>query len=227
MQLTHPCGCVTTMDAQWGVRRAVSKCDTHIAEGGKTGIAHFVEMGAIVNGVPQCSKYCRQLMDALPQLENYQPKGYDNKLLEIGCGFSMYAPWLMQMGYDYLGLDLDPVGTAATGMAYNAKTMCCDFESLPVDQRFDVILAAHCVEHFREAPAALARMYRQLYPGGSLWLIIPDDSDLVNPDHLWFFSQQDIERVLTKIGFCDLNVAVRRHIAREQFIYVQAFKPLS
>ena len=227
MSLTHPCGCMTALDTRWGVQRAVSKCKAHIAEGGKTGIAHFVEMGAIVDGIPQCAKYCAQLIDALPQLADHRAVGYDNKLLEVGCGLSMYAPWLMQLGYDYLGLDRDPTAAATTAMAYNAQTVCCAFDEIQIDRRFDVILAAHCVEHFQDAPATLSLMYRRLYPGGELWLIIPDDSDLVNPDHLWFFSPQDIERVLQQIGFCDLTVAVRQHIIRERFIYVQAFKPLS
>lgn len=222
--VTYPCGCVNRVDPSWGVLKNVLKCQGHQAEGGQVGRAHFEDMGAIVDGIPRCQHYVDELLDALPQLATLRAE-FTGWALEIGCGASMYASWLLGRGFQYTGLDLDEWGTRWTGSTFCVPTIHSSFEDAKLPEKnWEVILAAHCLEHFQDAPAALNKMFKLLVNGGELILLLPDDSDPVNPDHLWFFSAADIRRVLETLGFSDVVVEVRKHIERENFLYVNAKK---
>ncbi len=223
--IKYPCGCINIMDERWQVLRNVSKCRKHTAAGGEGGLAYYQKLHTIIDGVPQCQRYVAELLEGMPKSFNAQVWYGKPSALEIGCGFSMYAPWLMSLGYTYFGVDLDPWAVSATAMAYNATTWCKPFEELKEVGKFNVILAAHCVEHFKDAPAALASMFQMLKPGGKLWIVIPDDTDKVNPDHLWFFSPEDIHRVLEQLNFTEVQYEVRQRVQHEKFIYVTATRP--
>lgn len=221
--ITYSCGCANTTDPATGVLRAVSKCGFHVAESGKGGIAHYEELGAIIDGVPQCDRYEAQLIDALPELSLL--KVQDGHAMEIGCGASMYAPFLMRAGFDYLGVDPDDEAARWTNQTFSVPTIGLTFEACGPLDAVDLILAAHSLEHVTDAPAVLKKMFSLLKSGGHLVVIVPDDSDPVNPDHLWFFTVETLRALLESTGFVEITTAVRRHIARENFIYCHARKP--
>ncbi len=221
----YPCGCVNKTDEHWNVLRSVSKCKKHTAASGKVGLAYYQELCTIIDGVPQCKRYVEELLAGMPSgFSSFIGYGSPS-VLEIGCGFSMYAPWLLKLGLNYTGVDLDKWAVEATEMAYAVNCFHGAFENLPEIGKFNVILAAHCVEHFTHAPDALIRMFQLLKPGGKLWIVIPDDTDKVNPDHLWFFSPADIHRVLEQIGFTEVLYEVRQIVKHEKFIYLTATRP--
>jgi predicted SAM-dependent methyltransferase len=87
--------------------------------------------------------------------------------------------------------------------------------------QYDAITGNHVLEHFEDAPAALAKMVATLAPGGKLYVELPaqlfDDgtsnekawpNGLRNHDHWWHFSEQTLRTWfknlgLTKIGFAN------------------------
>lgn len=213
---THPCGCTTFTDPEWGVTRAYTKCYHHKDEGGKTGLKHHEEMGAIVGGVVQHEKYEKELLECVKI-----PKG-PGSVLEIGCGVGVYIPMLKRLGYDYTGCELDD----DLSDHLEGENVCFGryedfFQMLP----FDLILACHVFEHMEDAPGMIAKAFSQLKSGGSLVLIVPDDEDLVNPDHLWFFNCETLLATLSRIGFKGISINARRRIQRECFLYTTAIKP--
>jgi len=65
-----------------------------------------------------------------------------------------------------------------------------------VDRRFDFVYASHCLEHMRDARAALAQWWELVKPGGVLFVIVPDEDlyeqgfwpSRFNRDHKWTFT---------------------------------------
>ena len=90
---------------------------------------------------------------------------------------------------------------------------------------YALILAAHVLEHLDDAPAAAAKCARLLAPGGELWVVVPDDSDPCNPDHVWMGGPDAWRACVEAAGLAVERVAVRRYIQREQFVYIRARKP--
>jgi len=65
-----------------------------------------------------------------------------------------------------------------------------------VDERFDFVFSAHCLEHMTDPASALHAWFQLVKPGGHLILIVPDEDlyeqgywpSVFNPDHKWTFT---------------------------------------
>jgi len=77
----------------------------------------------------------------------------------------------------------------------------------------------------KDAPAAVKKMANHLMPGGMLYILVPDDTDLTNPDHLWFFNRVSLARVMALAGLEVESIVLRQRVPHEQFIYCKAKKP--
>jgi hypothetical protein len=86
-------------------------------------------------------------------------------------------------------------------------------------------MAAHVFEHFQDSPAMIQKAVDLIAPGGCLYLIVPDDSDLLSPDHFWFYTEATLQTVLKRVGLEDIRMASRRIVPQEDFIYAVARKP--
>lgn len=148
-----------------------------------------------------------------------------SQVLEIGCGCSTYVEIFRQAGYEYLGLDNNAYAQEWTSHTWDARVILGRFPQ-DIEGRFEAVLAPHIIEHLRNAPDALEQIYKKyLKANGHLFLIIPDDADLYNPDHLWFFNADNLHKLIEHIGFVDVRITTRRVIDREMFLYCYARKP--
>jgi SAM-dependent methyltransferase len=65
-----------------------------------------------------------------------------------------------------------------------------------VHRQFDFVYASHCLEHMRDARAAIAQWWELVKPGGVLFVIVPDEDlyeqgfwpSRFNRDHKWTFT---------------------------------------
>ena len=65
-----------------------------------------------------------------------------------------------------------------------------------VGRKFDFVYASHCLEHMRDARAAIAQWWELVKPGGVLFVIVPDEDlyeqgfwpSRFNRDHKWAFT---------------------------------------
>jgi Methyltransferase domain len=230
----YSCGCVNEVDADWRVLRSVSKCKYHTLakQDQPTGLSYYESLGAIKNGTPQCARYIAELQEALDEMQvdiSYQADCFEatgklGRCLEVGCGCSMYVPMLLA-SYQYTGIDIDEWAINWTSMAFNVTTMKFAIEEVADNiEYWDLILAPHVIEHLVNAPAMLAKMYQILNCFGKLMIIVPDDSDPVNPDHLWFFTEATLGLTLKRIGFKNIKMVSKQRVAHEKFIYCYAEK---
>lgn len=217
--ITLPCSCVLEEHVS-GARVSIRKCKKHtkqMREPVSLGEAYYRELGVLAKSTP----HLRELEETLGPFE---PPITNRSALEIGCGISPYAKAIGQAGWTYFGLDLSK--WAVEQMRRQGHNAIWDnWEEMGVAFRFGMALCAHSLEHMKNAYHALVKIQACLTPGGALYLVIPDDSDLTNADHLWFFSQDSLAKCIEEAGLKTEVMTMRKRIERENFLYVRARKP--
>lgn len=229
---TVSCGCTVDTHFESGVTRSLRKCSFHVRElmNQPQGEAYYRSIGVLdVKGEVRCDHYAAELLDAIgeiPKPPTQFATRYVPEALEVGCGLSPYVPAIKAAGYQYTGIDPDQWAAAETAKRYGVEVLCDMFSPtrFPPDC-FGMILAAHSLEHMPDAPQALLAMSHMLVPGGHLVIVVPDDTDLANPDHLWFFNAETLYATLNRLGLLVVTITERQHIEREKFIYCVARKP--
>ena len=226
--MIYPCGCHNELDENSGMIRCVSKCDFQVNALGNIksdDAVYYTTLGSIADGAPRAKLYIRELQDSGLFIRPSPSLAQMRRALEIGCGCSGYVPLLLKLGYNYYGIDTSDYAVKWTSQAYDDDTYRVSLEEMNGSQRFDLILAAHVLEHFKDAPAALVKMYGLLNPGGQLCVIVPNgDDDPTSPDHWWFMTESSLLSYATRVGFVDITMNQRRVVEHERFIYMSASK---
>jgi len=72
------------------------------------------------------------------------------KILDMGCGYGTTTNYLLQMGYDSIGIDYSEEAVAAAKKRFpNGNYLFANAESMPFkDQEFDVIILRDALHHF-------------------------------------------------------------------------------
>jgi SAM-dependent methyltransferase len=224
---THPCGCTNAPDPASGVLRSVSKCRTHRAQArdpATLDARYYAELGVLdAAGRLRATAHVAELVEALGELPKPKPWG---AALEVGCGASPYVGAIRAAGWTYYGLDASPFAARWTARFWAATTLAMDlgeYEAVSVVE-FGLILCAHAFEHMADAPGAIRKCAGMLGPGGELWVVVPDDSDPINPDHLWMFDRETLGSCLESAGLQIVKISIRRYVKHESFIYARARK---
>lgn len=155
------------------------------------------------------ARYSRQLK----QIEALH-KGAGKQLLDVGCSLGVFVSFAIQRGYAAQGVEL----SQETGQYAR------DHMGLPVfigtlndagysDQSFDIITLWDVLEHVPDPVEFLTDIKRILRPDGILAIQSPNiQSSMVSllgerwnwwtiPDHIWHFSPNALQRLLTTCGF--------------------------
>jgi SAM-dependent methyltransferase len=219
--ITYVCGCVNTIDRETGVLRSVTKCPGHVAaqrDPAGLGYDYYAEMGVFVDHVPQCGPYTSQLTEALGPIP---PAG---SVVEVGCGVGLYVRSILASGNRYLGIEPSAWAACWTRETYGVDVIEASFEAVAPRPGQTLMIAAHVVEHLADGPGAFAHLGQWLAPGGQLWVVVPDDTDPLNPDHRWFFDESTLQTSLERAGFAIETLTSRRVIERENFLYCRSRK---
>ena len=233
--MTHPdrvlsrCGCVVERHTS-GLLRNTYRCGWHqeeVRRNPSDSAQHYVDLGAIgLNGVPQHRKYINELVEALWEMGIDVPRGDGRRVVEIGAGLGMYAPLFLGRGYRYEAVEPVPYAAEWVRSTFNVEVHEVRWgEWYPADGPIAGVMAAHVIEHLDDAPSALATIASWLDSDGVLFMIVPDDQDLWNPEHLWFGDEAAWRRVIEAAGLGRVRCATRRRIERESFLYFVAERP--
>lgn len=219
------CGCENETDVVSGVLRSITKCSRHrkdMQSPYDLGEKYYTDLGVLKDGALVSTAYVEELVEALGPIE--QPRR-NTTALEVGCGISPYVPAIQHAGWTYTGVDASKWAADWTSRKWNVSVTRGDWETMIwYRPTVGMILAAHCLEHMSYAPEALALMAEYIIPGGVLYLIVPDDSDPTNPDHLWFFDINTLRACVESTGLLVERLVLRRIVKRENFLYCRARK---
>lgn len=138
------------------------------------------------------------------------------KVLEVGSGHGL----LLFLALRDLGLaealawDLSPVSLAHTrealgklGAGTQARFAVQDMHQPPeLDEKFDLVILSHLLEHLEEPAKALGSVKKLLAPDGLLFVNVPLNAPM--PDHLVLLrNPAEVEAMLTEGGFRILEIA--------------------
>lgn len=173
---------------------------------------------------------------ALEQIENCCDRG---SLLDIGCGTGQFLAFAKKLGWsDLTGIELVPEVADKARQLSGAVIHNCDLLSayLPA-QSFSGIILWDIVEHLNNIQAVLEESFRLLKPGGvifigtvhlhgfSMRLLQQNALTLNPPEHLIFFTQKGMSRVLKTAGFKAIEQYSFSIFLREWINVLSKFKP--
>jgi SAM-dependent methyltransferase len=223
---TYRCGCINEVHKPSGILHSISKCRAHQRQArdpATWGRGHYASFGLLTDDDRLAeTAHAAELIEALGPLPIALGNG---EALEIGCGVSPYVGAIRDAGWGYIGVDLSQ--WAADWMWCNlfAYVVMTSWELCHGSSRYGLILSAHALEHMQDAPAALQKMADALLTGGQLWLVVPDDEDPINPDHLWMFTPQTLRSAVEAVGLTVERLETHRRVKHENFLYCRAVKP--
>ncbi len=107
----------------------------------------------------------------LRSIDRLLPLTGGDRVLEVGCGQGHLTRRLADRGIDVVGIDANPNAPEVAGSdrVLFMKAEALEFE----DDRFDVVVSVHAIEHIPQLDQALAEMSRVLKPDGRVLFIYP------------------------------------------------------
>ena len=107
-------------------------------------------------------------------------------ILDIGAGSGWTSCFYALSGYQVTATDIAPemVELASANAArYNVplEVVVSDFESLPFENQFDVVIFYDCLHHAEDEHLALLSAYRALKPGGICITLEPGSGHATSP----------------------------------------------
>ena len=139
-----------------------------------------------------------------------QPGGW---FLDVGCGSGHMVKLAGQLGWDAMGLEMDPLAVKTTRQSgLNIQQGMSD-QLVNHEGQLDAILCSHVLEHVHDPLAMLSQLKRTLRPGGLLLITLPnalsalrhhfgpDWRGLEAPRHLTIPSEPKLVMLLGTLGF--------------------------
>jgi len=135
----------------------------------------------------------------------------DFNMLDVGCGTGWISRIWADSGASVTGLEPSD-NRAAIARKRGLRVLQCYVEDLDIDERFDLIVARHVIEHIENPRVMLKNLASRLSNDGLLLLVVPNidcigrkvfdaDWNWVLPWHCSFFSPHSLLHLLNSCGF--------------------------
>ena len=169
--------------------------------------------------------------DRLTWLKSYASGG---RLLDVGAAYGFFVHLAAQAGFSAVGLEpaAECAEFAKRELGAELTTGHIETADLP-EGTFDVVTMFDVLEHFENPRIALERAERLLRPGGILVVETGDTEALLArvagsrwyffdpPQHLVFFSQENLTRLAASVGFDKLLGVghIGRQVSLRNFLF--------
>lgn len=133
------------------------------------------------------------------------------KVLEIGCSTGLLLSMLKARNWDVLGVEMSKK-SADAAKSRGIKIIVNSFENVKFDQKFDLIILNHVLEHLENPKEVLKKAYSILDPNGAILISLPNFGSLsaivqkcnwkllLPEEHLWQFTYDSLNILFKKIG---------------------------
>lgn len=176
-EICSHCGVIrTTRKAHRNTCIAATNCGMHYYS--------KEDMNTLIGGIPQ-NKYYTELHQ-----EFFDHFGRDLKVLEVGCGIGPFIPQWLSWGWNITVIEYDNWAARYVEHAYPpVKVYQGDFLSTEFHLRYDLVVACHSLEHFKNSDLAFEKICSL---GEMFYIEVPDASDLYIQDHWWHFDERTL-----------------------------------
>lgn len=159
----------------------------------------------------QEEEYLATFADDVARIRTFVPEG---RMLEVGCGFGYFLRAASQAGYEVFGVDASERAVAESRRHFPERVFqgaVADVAALAA-HRFDVIFAAHLIEHISDPRPFVRDLAARLDDGGHLVLVTPNLHSLLArlsgrrwvsfkvPEHVVFYQPETIRALLADCG---------------------------
>lgn len=159
----------------------------------------------------QEEEYLATFADDVRRIRAFAPGG---SLLEVGCGFGFFLQQAAEASFEIWGIDASERAVAESARRFPGRVFRGAVGEVPelADRHFDVIFAAHLIEHISEPRPFVEDLAGRLAPGGHLVLVTPNVRSLLArvsgarwvsfkiPEHVVFYAPETIGRLLRNCG---------------------------
>lgn len=146
------------------------------------------------------------------------------RLLEVGCGAGFFLKAAERAGWTVEGIELSDEASRFAVEQLHLRIRRERAEDAPIAPgSFDAACMFDVIEHLFEPAPVLAAIARALVPGGLLVISTPNfdsasrltlgnDWAVLSPlEHLYYFTEDSLRRILHKTGFANVQY-VRQHV---------------
>lgn len=116
-------------------------------------------------------------------------------VLDVGCGWGQYVPYLNVDYHAYRGIDFaeGAIADARANQPPHCQFDHADFSGgLPYeDDSFGTVLCLETLEHMPDPQLLVDEMHRVCIGGGHVVVGVPYRDSIVTPEHLWEYSEED------------------------------------
>jgi len=126
-------------------------------------------------------------------------------LLDVGAGLGMFTEALLKEGYkgQYYAVEPDKSQRLALKKNKKIKKTYTDIEAIANEDRFDLIILSHVLEHVTDPNIFIKKLTSLLNTGGFLFIEVPNEDykyKLKLEPHLLFFNRKSLSECLKKHG---------------------------
>lgn len=138
-------------------------------------------------------------------------------VLEVGCSTGLMLSLFKMRGFKVMGIEISPPA-AALAKARGIEVRIVPFEKVNLNQKFDLIIFNHTLEHLSKPVKALEKARSLLKRNGILFIDLPNFDSLtakilkgrwgllLPSEHYWHFTQKSLLLLLSKLNFKILKI---------------------
>lgn len=141
-----------------------------------------------------------------------------SELLDVGCGRGYFLDEARKLGWKTYGVDTSKLVIDYAKNILHLNVFCGNIFSFLPAKVFDLITLNQVVEHFVNPEDLINQCSKHLINGGLLYIATPNVESVsarvlkdnfdhyIPPEHLGYFSQSTLKKLLEKLGFTVLYV---------------------
>jgi SAM-dependent methyltransferase len=171
-------------------------------------------------GIPLNTQYIKEHERAIATVAD-GVASLGRTVLEVGAGIGRLVPMFLREGFEYEAVEINPWACQFIENAYNVKAHCCDISRFDLAKQFDLVVCVRLLEHLEHADRDLISISEFVAPHGFLYLLVPDKTDLYNPDYWWFFDLGVVRMWLRAVGLDVIGAHIDAR-EKETLLYVLA-----
>ena len=155
-----------------------------------------------------------------------------SRVLEIGSGHGFFLEIMKTNGFDIIGYDISKEKRKYSKKITDVPVYDINInEKIPADNKFDIVVLFHTLEHITEPITLLKNIKKLLKPKGKILIEVPNSDDFhlkLNKfykefywerAHIHYFNPKILKNVIRKSGFKNIRIVGVQRYGIENFFH--------